>query len=54
MIDRSSVAAATQNADEYHPQWSTWTRQVAVVSLLIAVVYAMTLLAPWNGIEQEK
>lgn len=46
MIDQSSVVATAQNADEYQPQWSTWTRRVAMVRLLIAVVYAITLLAP--------
>jgi hypothetical protein len=50
MIDRSSVVAAAQNADEYQPQWSTWTRRVAALGLLIAVIYAMTLLAPVMGL----
>ena len=46
MIDQSRVVSAAQPGNEYQPQWSTWTRRVAVISLLIAVVYAMTLLAP--------
>ncbi len=31
---------------DYQPQWSTWTRQVVIVGLVIAAVYALTLLAP--------
>jgi predicted PurR-regulated permease PerM len=46
MIDQSGLIAAPQNTDEYQPQLSTWARQVAIVGLLIAVVYALTLLAP--------
>jgi predicted PurR-regulated permease PerM len=33
-------------AAEYQPQWSTWTRRVAIIGLLIAVVYGITLLTP--------
>ena len=32
--------------EEYQPQWSTWGRRVAIVGLLIALVYTLTLLAP--------
>jgi predicted PurR-regulated permease PerM len=34
------------NLEEYQPQWSTWGRRVAIVGLLIAVIYTLTLLAP--------
>jgi predicted PurR-regulated permease PerM len=46
MIDQSGPVAAAQTANEYHPQWSTWARQIVTVGLIIAVVYALTLLAP--------
>lgn len=46
MYDQSRLVTVDEEAVEYQPQWSTWTRRLAVVSLLIAVIYAMTLLAP--------
>ncbi len=33
-------------APDYQPQWSTWTRRLVVVILLIAGVYALTLFTP--------
>jgi predicted PurR-regulated permease PerM len=46
MIDQSGLVAMAQNTDAYQPQWSTWARRVAILGLLIAAIYAMTLLAP--------
>src|SRR5512138_876137 len=46
MIDRLESDTTAQPANEYYPQWSTWARQIVTVGLIIAVVYAMTLLAP--------
>lgn len=34
------------DAPDYQPQWSTWTRRLVVVILLIAGVYALTLFTP--------
>jgi predicted PurR-regulated permease PerM len=36
----------TSGQSEYQPQWSTWTRQWMTVALIIAGVYAVTLLRP--------
>ena len=46
MIDRLESDTTAQPANEYYPQWSTWARQIVTVGLIVAVVYAMTLLAP--------
>ncbi|NWF68298.1 MAG: AI-2E family transporter [Chloroflexi bacterium] len=35
------------SADEqYQPQWSAWARQFVIIGLVIAVLYALTLLTP--------
>jgi predicted PurR-regulated permease PerM len=46
MNDLDKAMTASQDGDQYQPQWGAWTRQVIIVGLLIAVVYALTLLAP--------
>ena len=46
MDNVSRPGTRIENSDEYQPQWSTWARRLAIVSLLIALVYALTLLAP--------
>ncbi len=45
MNDLDNAMPASQDGDHYQPQWGTWTRQLAIVVSLIAVVYALTLLA---------
>ncbi len=46
MNSQSGPITTSQNVDAYQPQWSAWARQVVIVGLLIAFVYALTLLAP--------
>src|SRR5690349_16610338 len=46
MNSQSGPITTSQNVDAYQPQWSAWARQVVIVGLLIAFVYALTLLTP--------
>ncbi|MBZ0301594.1 MAG: AI-2E family transporter [Anaerolineae bacterium] len=48
-MDQSKLVTVART-DDYQPQWSTWTRRVAAVGLLIAVAYVTTLLAPVMGL----
>jgi predicted PurR-regulated permease PerM len=45
-MSANTAAVEPQNSAEYEPQWSTWARQVVIIGLLIAAVYALVLLAP--------
>ncbi len=46
MNDQSQMTTEPQNGELYQPQLTAWARQVIIVVLLIATVYALTLLAP--------
>src|SRR5579859_3358440 len=45
-MSASDAATESQDSAEYQPQWSTWARQVVIISLLIAGVYGLVLVAP--------
>lgn len=44
--DPTQTTQETDPASAYQPQWSQWTRQLVIVGLIIAGIYAFTLLRP--------
>lgn len=40
------VVSTPSSPTEYTPQWTDWTRRAVTIGLVIATVYALTLLAP--------
>ncbi len=46
MTDTTNTVQPPATQGGYQPQWSAWVRQFVTVALVIAIVYALTLLSP--------